>query len=174
MTYFFYFIISFVLLIFQTVVLNHIPFFKNFYDLFLILILYIGLFRPVAEGVPVVFFLGLFVDGISGSPFWVYTTSYIWLLVLIKWLIQYFDAKSIILLPFAILAGVVLENCFFIIVSSGFDIDARFTLNSVDILIPQFVWAVFSGPVFIVFLKRIHDKIGRDALSGETAGRDKQ
>jgi hypothetical protein len=173
-TYFFYLILSFIFLLFQTVVFANIPILNHFYDLFLIIILYVGLFRPVSEGLSVVLFLGLFIDGISGSPFWVYTTTYIWLLVILKWLIQYFDARSIILPPFAIIVGVLIENSFFIIVSTGFDIDTRFLLNSINILVPQLVWALFTGPFLIVFLKNAHENIRQDVSSREDSGRNKK
>lgn len=77
-------------------------------------------------------------------------------------------------MPFAILSGVLLENGFFIIVSSGFNINARFTLNSINILIPQLVWGLLTGPFFIVLIKKIHEKIWKDRLSGESSGRNKK
>ncbi len=167
MIYFFYLILSFMITLLQTVILTNIPLFNHFYDLFLVIVLYIGLFRPISEGLPIVLILGLFVDGISGSPFWVYTTTYLWFLIIVKWVIQYFDAGSTIILPFAIAAGVLLENSFFIVVATGFTHSARLSSNIINIVIPQIIWAVFTGPFIMIVFKTLHEKMGQSALSGE-------
>ena len=158
MNYFFYVISSFVLLIIQTVILADLHLFHYSYDFLLVLVLYLGLFRPISEGLPMSVFLGIFMDGISGGPFWVYTTTYVWYFIFMRWLIQYLHAGSMVLLPFALSIGVFLENLFLMIVFTGGS-GEPISIKSMHIIAYQMIWAFFTGPIWMFLLKKIHKKV---------------
>ena len=76
--------ISIILVILQTTVLPNIPLAGQFYDLLIPMLVYLALFRPAHESLPFVFFLGLLMDNLSGTPFGLYLTTYFWLYIGVK------------------------------------------------------------------------------------------
>lgn len=173
MTYLFYFISSFIIALFQTVILVNAPFIHHVYDIILVLIIYVGLFRPVTEGIAVVFIIGIFMDGLSGSPFWVYTTTYFWLLIVVKWLIQYLNAGSIILLPFTMLIGILLENSIFLMVSKGLDLPSGLSVSDIQKIVSQIIWGTLTGPPVIMLVKKMHERTGASAPQGDRSEKKK-
>lgn len=157
MTFLVYIIISICLVLCQTAVF---PFFFNAhtsYDLMLVFILYLGFYRPLFEGIPMLFFLGFLMDCLSGSPFGVYTTTYVWLFVAVRATIQYLHVDSRIVFPVAMLSGVLLENI--VIMQAIFM--GRWSWNvgriPVNLVIRQLIWAVFTGPVLFAMIKSFHE-----------------
>jgi rod shape-determining protein MreD len=72
MIYCFYIGICLCLVILQTAVLPHIPLLDTFYDLIVAFIIYLGLYRPLRDGLLLALFLGFIMDNLSGSPFGIY------------------------------------------------------------------------------------------------------
>ena len=98
------------LIILQTTIL---PFFFHItgsYDTIIIFILYLGLYRSLWEGIPILLLVGILMDCLSGGSFGIYTTTYIWLYAAIRATIQFLHVKSLIVLPVTIVTGVLLEN----------------------------------------------------------------
>ena len=62
MNYCFYIAVCLFLIILQTTLLPFIPFLENVYDLLIAFVIYLGLYRPIREGLILVFLLGFLVD----------------------------------------------------------------------------------------------------------------
>ena len=67
MTVLFYAIVSIVLIIFQTIVSPGIPLLAGFYNPLTPFIVYLTLFRPARETIPVALCLGIVMDSLSGG-----------------------------------------------------------------------------------------------------------
>ena len=159
MTYCFYICVCLCLVIFQTTIIPHISLFKNFYDILIPFIIYLGLFRPARESIFFILVPGLLMDNLSGGPFGLYLTTYFWLFIVVKSVIKYLDACNNILLLFIVAAGVLMENIIFIANISMSDPDSQFLAISVRTVIFQILWAGCTGFFFITFFNHIHKKL---------------
>ena len=81
MIYCYYIGVSLCLVILQTAVLPYVPLLDRLYDLIIAFVIYLGLYRPLRDGLILSFFLGFIMDNLSGSPFGLYLTIYCWLLI---------------------------------------------------------------------------------------------
>lgn len=169
MVYLFYSAISLTLIIFQSTILSNFLFFDKLYDLLIPFILYLSLFRPFSEGILVSVFIGFVMDSISGGPFGLYITSYFWVFIGVRWVIQYLHAGSFVLLTFAVGIGVLVENIIFISTVAVIAPDWEFPKTVVTNLISQMLLAVFTGPFIISFFKQMHIKL--DLWSDEQSTR---
>ncbi|MBU1168375.1 MAG: rod shape-determining protein MreD [Proteobacteria bacterium] len=161
MTFFIYTLFILCLILIQTVVL---PFFFHVvssYDLMMIFILYLGFYRPLAEGIPLLIGLGAVMDCFSGGPFGMYLTTYVWMYAATKAIIQYLHVDSRIVLPVAILAGVILENMIVLLTVSLGRSTLALSYAPVEILFYQAVWALLTGPVIFLLIKAIHHGVGQ-------------
>jgi cell shape-determining protein MreD len=158
MTYCFYICVCLCLVIFQTTIIPHIPLFNNFYDLLIPFIIYLGLFRPAREGILFILALGFLMDNLSGGPFGLYLTTYFWLFIVVKIVIQYVHVNNILLL-FIVAAGVLMENIIFIASVSMSGPDSQFLAITIRTVIFQILWAGCTGFFFITFLNYIHKKL---------------
>jgi len=114
MTFFAYIFICLGFIVIQTTLFPLFAWLTDFYDLLIPFVVYLGLFRPLKEGLPVVFFLGLTMDTLSGGAFGIYSTTYFWLYACIAWLIGILHFKNNLLLPFIVVVGVLMENLVFL------------------------------------------------------------
>lgn len=144
------------LIILQTAIL---PFFFNVtesYDTMIIFILYLGLYRSLWEGIPILMAVGILMDCLSGGSFGIYTTTYIWLYAFIRATIQFLHVNSLIVLPVTIVTGVFLENLVvFLTVLMGRS-DVAFSYEAVKTVLSQLLWAVVTGPVIFTVIKSLH------------------
>ncbi len=159
MTYLFYLFICIFLILVQTTILPNCLYFEKFYDLLIPFILYLGLFRPFGEGLPIILLLGFVMDSISGSPFGLYLTTYFWLFVAMRWVIQYLHSGSFILLPLVVFMGVLMENIIFIMVIAILEPDWKFLTPALNAAFGQLLWVIITGPLFFVFTGSIHQKL---------------
>jgi len=98
-------------------------------------------------------------DNLSGGPFGLYLTTYFWLFIVVKLVIQYLHARNNILLLFIIVAGVLMENIIFIAGVSMSDPDSQFFAITIRTVVFQILWAGCTGFFFITFLNHIHKKL---------------
>ncbi len=156
MIYCFYIPICFGLIILQTAVLAHWPLTRQIYDLQLAFVLYLGLFRPVRESLPVVLLVGVFMDGLSGAPFGLYLTTYFWLFMGLKQVARMFDLSGSIFFPFTVVIGVIAENLMTfgaaLVNDATAGMGAAIWTNSVT----QVIWALLTGPIVIVGFQKMH------------------
>jgi rod shape-determining protein MreD len=144
--------ICILLIILKTAVLSNFVLFNNFYDILLPLVLYLGLFRPVSQGIPLIFFYGYCMDSVTGGPFGLYIMVYSLLFILMRWTIQFLHAKSILLKPLVVLAGVIVENLILLLVLMTFNRDQLLPGDFLHRFSIQITWAAVTGPVFLVII----------------------
>ncbi len=151
MTVLIYIAVSIFLIVFQTIIKPGIPMLEGCYNLLTPFIIYLALYRPVRETVPTVLTLGLVMDNISGGPFGLYLTTYLWLFFLIHWLIGFLRMRTTLLLPVVIVAGVLIENTVSLVVIALLTPASRFPEQAVKIVAQQLLWAGITG-VFLLGL----------------------
>jgi len=156
MTAFIYTLICLGFIVLQTTLFPLVVWLENFYDLLIPFVVYLALSRPLKEGLPVVFFIGLAMDTLSGGAFGIYSTTYFWLYGTIAWLIGFLQIKNNVLLPFVVVVGVFLENMVFM---------GTVKLGSPDAVLPhgimrtvtiQLLWALITGPLMLMLIKGVH------------------
>ncbi len=175
MTYLYYLIVCLGITVLQTTIFPNFSFFENFYDLLIPFVLYVGLYRSFIEGLPVVLFFGFVMDSFSGAPFGFYIILYFWFYLGIRWLIQFLHAGNVILLPFVIALGVIMENTgfFCIVIMLGKNTDGL-SGDAAHIIVFQALWAILTGPIILMLISFIHKKWEAwvSGLSTERRNRD--
>ena len=156
MTYCLHIFIGLCLIVIQTTVMPHIPLFERFYDLLAPFVIYLSIFRSVRESMVMVFVFGFFMDIISGGPFGIYLTAYVWLFIGVRWAITFLHVGDGLLLPVVVTAGVLMENLVFIGTSAMFEQSSRISETMVSTIIVQVLWAIFTGPLFLMFFNTSH------------------
>jgi hypothetical protein len=137
------------LVVLQTAVVPYVPLLDGFYDLTACLVIYLGLFRPVREGAVVVLIMGFVMDTLSGAPFGLYLVSYVWLFIGIRWVIGYLRVTNTLLLPLALVSGILLQSAIFLTAVSFLDPQAVFFPTGLRLLAEQALWALTTGVLFL-------------------------
>jgi rod shape-determining protein MreD len=158
MTYCFHICVGLCVVVFQTTIVPFLPLPGRFYDLLALLVVYLGLFRSAREGIPVILLFGLIMDAFSGVPFGLYTTAYVWLYISARWIIKYLHAGNIFLLPIVVVFGVLMENTIFLVTITLADPGSQLSPIAFRSISWQVLWAFFTGPPLLVFLKDGHIK----------------
>jgi len=174
MTYCFHICTCFCLVIFQTTVMPCFPLFDRFYDLLFPFIIYLSLFRPVRESIPLILFFGFVMDNLTGGPFGLYLTTYLWLFIGIRWVITFMDVEDSVLMLFIVAAGVLIQNFIIIGTIVMFEPVSRFPPAAINTVLVQVLWAAFTGPIFLVFFNYSHkrwDKWLKEVFSKEKGDR---
>jgi rod shape-determining protein MreD len=161
MTYCFHILICLCLIVIQTTVMPHIHLFEGFYDLLTPFVIYLSIFRSNRESLVIIFVFGFFMDIISGGPFGLYTTAYVWLFIGVRWAITFLHIGDSLLLPFVVALGVLAENLIFIGTSVMFEQSSRITETMVSTIIVQVLWAIFTGPLFLMLFNSSHRRWDR-------------
>jgi len=158
MTYFFYICTFVLLLIFQTTIMPCFLLFDRFYDLLAPFVIYLGLFRSTRESIPIIIVFGFIMDNLSGGPLGLYLTTYLWLFAGVKWVITILQVRDNVLLPFVVAAGVLLENIIFMGAITMFESGSRFSQADLGTVAVQVVWALVTGPIFLILFNRLHQR----------------
>ncbi len=156
MSYFFNISACLVLVILQTTVMPYLPLLDSFYDPLIPFIVFLGLSRPIRESLPFVFFLGFITDNLSGSPFGLYLTAYVWVFVGVKGitrLVQVGNRLFVIMLIVA--SGVLVENLIFVGTLTVLGPDRQLDSNTVKIVTIQVLWAIWTGPLFLMVFRSL-------------------
>jgi rod shape-determining protein MreD len=161
MTYCFHILICLCLIVIQTTVMPHIHLFEGFYDLLTPFVIYLSIFRSNRESLVIIFIFGFFMDIISGGPFGLYTTAYVWLFIGVRWAITFLHVGDSMLLPFVVAIGVLAENFIFIGTSIMFEQSSRISETMVSTIIVQVLWAIFTGPLFLMLFNSSHRRWDR-------------
>jgi cell shape-determining protein MreD len=150
--YIVYSCICILIIILKTAVLSNFALFDNFYDILLPFVLYLGLFRPFSQGLPLILLYGVCMDSITGGPFGIYISVYFLLFIAMRWTIQFVHARSMLLKPFIVIVGVLVENLIFIMLLVVFHrnrLNPASFLHSASI---QLLWAAVTGPFFLMII----------------------
>ena len=161
MTYCFHIVICLGLIVVQTTVMPYIPLFDRFYDLLSPFVIYLSIFRSNRESLVIIFLFGFFMDIISGGPFGLYITAYVWLFIGARWAITFLHIGDSMLLPFVVALGVLMENFIFVVTSAMFEQSSRISDAMVSTIIVQVLWAIFTGPLFLMFFNYSHHRWDR-------------
>ena len=144
------------LVILQTTVMPYLPAFDRFYDLLIPFIIYLGLYRPVRESLPFVFFLGFIMDNLSGSPFGLFITTYFWFFIGVKGITKLVQVTERLLVVMLIIAGGVLaENLIFLGSSAIFGPADPVAGDTAKIITIQVLWALVTGPILLLVFKNM-------------------
>lgn len=154
--YVLYAVVCICLVTLKTAVFPYIAFLSNSYDLLIPFILYLALFRPIVEGVIVTLAIAFVMDSLTGGPFGIYISVYFWFFLGTKWGMRYFHSGTTVLLPFAIGAGVLLENLTLILISATNKTAPVFPPGAAGLILWQVFWATVTGPLIFIFFKSIH------------------
>ena len=157
MTYGFYIFISLFLVIIRTTVFPLFSSLSNCFDFLLPIVVYLGFFRSLREGIFGIVVFGLLMDGMSGVSFGFHLSTYVWLYVIVHTLKQFLQVKNIFMLSFMTAVGVVIENGILIIAENLFNPKLNVLKAVVKLSMVQIVLAVIIGPVFIVLIKQLHE-----------------
>lgn len=163
MIYCFYIGVCLCLVILQTAVLPHIPLLATFYDLIVAFIIYLGLYRPLRDGLLLALFLGFIMDNLSGSPFGLYLTTYCWLLIGVKWITTLIQVGNRVLLSLIVAVGVFIQNCIFIATFGMLGADSTLPAGALRTVLIQIIWALGTGSLMLMFFR--HSQGGLDNLA---------
>jgi cell shape-determining protein MreD len=154
MRFFFYIAICLGLVVCQTALIPRLPAMMNFFDLLLPMVVFLAAFRPLHESVPFVIFMGILMDTLSGGPFGLYLTSYVWLLIGVRMATSVVRAANPILLMMLIMAGVLLQNVIFF---GALSVAAPRLPHPGDVLrviTGQIGWVLLVGPFLAVVMRQ--------------------
>lgn len=146
MSYLFYMFVGFFFVVVQTSVLPIFPIFENFYDLQIVLIIYLGFFCSFTKTFPFVFLWGFLMDSISGGPFGLYLTVYVWLFAGTNLLSNFFHYEGIVSLVIVMVFGIVFQNIVVLFSIAMMDKELSIFFESWFIVLTQLGWIVCTGP----------------------------
>ncbi len=140
------------LIIVQTTLLPDIPLFRGMYDLLIPFVILISICLPVGESLPFVLILGLIMDNLSGTPFGLYVTFYLWLFIGVRGIIKFLRVSNKFLLAVMVVVAVLIENFFMIATFAFFGSVRQLPAEASLIVLQQFLWALTTGPLFMLCL----------------------
>lgn len=162
MNYFFNISASLFLLILQTVVVPVLPLLNGFYDLMIPFVVYLGLSGSMRESLPFVFFLGIIMDNLSGSPVGLYLTTYFWLFIGVRGICKLLQVGNrLFIIMLIVAAGVLIENLIFLGTLTILGPDQQIAGDAAKTVTLQVLWAIWTGPVFLMILRNIHNQLDR-------------
>ena len=157
MSYCFNIGICLLLVILQTAVMPYISLLDRFYDLLIPFIVYLGLSRPIREGLLFVCFLGFVMDSLSGSPFGLYLTTYFWLFSGVKLITQLLQVgKRVFVITGVVAAGVLMENLVILSSFAIFTPEQQFAGDAATIAAGQVLWALLTGAALLMVFRNTH------------------
>lgn len=157
MIYILHLFICFSLIIFQTTIAPYFNFLNELYDLLIPFVVFLGLFRSFRGNLPFVLFLGMVQDNLTGSAFGLFLTTYFWLFLSVRLLTLFFRKDNTFLIPVVVVSGILIENIIFI-TSSMLGSEWYLPSTAVNQIAAQLVWALFTGPVFLLIYRVIYEK----------------
>jgi rod shape-determining protein MreD len=145
--------VSLLLIVIQTAVLPKLRIFGPGYDIFIVFIVYLCLTRPHLEAVLFSICGGLIMDAISGGPWGIFLTIYIWTNIFLKLGLRVLQLGSPFVISILVAIGVVLENLLIVTLFEGMDRNGLVYLNPSGLLVSQIFWAALTSPfVFWIIL----------------------
>jgi hypothetical protein len=156
MTYCYDIGVSLFLVILQTTIFPYLLLSGKFYDLLIPFVIYLGISRPVRVSFPLLLFIAFLMDNMSGGPFSLYLTTYLWLFIGIRLIHTTIRLDNHMIVALLSLIGVLMEN----LVSVGtlvlFGDDFLFPMTAAGRLAAQLAWAAVTGPFFLIVFKKTH------------------
>ena len=152
MTILFYILVSLCLVVIKTTLIPGMPFLDKFYDLLIPIVIYLSLFRPIREGLPIVLFFGLIMDSLCGGPMGLYFTTYIWMYMGMYWLGQFLQTGNLLLFAAAVAGGVAFEIIILLSYMLLLAPEAILPVDTAKTIMLQLLWAFITGPLIMMMI----------------------
>ncbi|MCP4114056.1 MAG: hypothetical protein GY737_01395 [Desulfobacteraceae bacterium] len=153
--FFFYFCLSLVLIVVQTSILPGFSVFSQSFDLLFVIVLSLSLrFSHPGTGVAV-FLLGCVMDSVSGGPFGLYISAYVWIYILVRSLKSLVHLENIVFLVCMSAVAVVVENAFLVftfVVGKGVD---AVSSRDLVLMVKQMMLALVVVPLMVLVVDQL-------------------
>ena len=156
MTYGYYIIVSAGLILFQTTIVPAVPVLNTLFDFVGLFVIYLGFYRPAREALPAVVILGLLADNLSGAPFMLYITAYLWVFFGIRVLSQILQVSLRFRTAYIVAAGVLMENLIFIFAFVFLGPGTDSPVAATGAVVMELIWAFTLGPILMLGFKITH------------------
>ncbi len=137
------------------------------YDLLAPYILFLGLFRPLREGLIVAFVCGIFMDLLWGGPTGLLVAAYLWIFTASRWIPRYVHVLNPFFLIAICMAAIVIEHIFMwmatALVVGPFPYSGLFLGR----MIKSALCAGITGPVLILFQNQVMEWEAKRRADGE-------
>jgi rod shape-determining protein MreD len=151
----FYFCLSLVLIIVQTSIHPCFSVFSQSFDLLFVIVLSLSLrFSHPGTGVAV-FLLGCAMDSVSGGPFGLYISAYVWIYILVRSLKSLVHLENIVFLICMSAVAVVVENAFLVftfVVGKGAD---AVSSRDLVLMVKQTLLALIVVPLLVLVVDQL-------------------
>jgi rod shape-determining protein MreD len=154
MSYFIYIVSSLCLATLQTALIPRLAFVGHFFDLLLPWVIYLAAFRPAHEALPFVVFMGALMDNLSGGPFGLYLTCYVWLFLAVRLAATVVRAENVVVLVLTIIAAVAFQNVLFFIALGFSGMGEHTTGELIRVVSEQVGWVLLTGPLIALGMRR--------------------
>lgn len=156
MAYVFFFICALIIAMFETVGLN--PFVSSLiYDLQIPLIIAVSVLGRAYLSLIVIVLVAIVMDTLSGGPFGIYLTTYVWLFFPVKALSLLVSTRSYLAVSLLAVVGVLFENFVFMFVQL---LTTGAVPNFHNLVLPmvivQAILAAITAPLIYFVLERGH------------------
>lgn len=158
MAYFFNAFLIIAFLLFQTSIAPNFNLFNNFFNLMNLLVVYLVLYRQLQEIIIFVLLTGILMDYLSGGPFGLYLTIYIWLSLAIKGILKFLHKGNPIIIPMIISCAILAENLIIICVMALIEKNLSFHPERFRQIVIQLGYGFFIGPFLILLIKDLQSK----------------
>ena len=152
MRYGFYIGTCLFLLIVQTAIFPYVPVVRGMYDLLIPFVIFISICLPMRESLPFALILGLIMDNLSGSPFGMYLTFYLWLFIGVRFIIKFLRVSNKFFLSVVVVVAVLVQNFFMMAVFGFFSPTGKLPADAFLVILQQLLWTIATGPVFLLSL----------------------
>lgn len=158
MIFIFHTIVCIVFVVLQTVIFPMHHVFDSFFDLFIPVIIYLGLFHSLRHSLFILLLFGTVVDSLSGAPFGVYLSCYFWLFAAVYWFKGFLHIHSFTLLSLIVFIGVLIENLILLMAVNVSVSQWDIFSNVTSVMFIQLFTAAIIGPFIIIYIERLYEK----------------
>ena len=123
------------------------------YDLFIPLIIFMGLYQPTHVGLPLCILFGFFMDVFSGGIFGLFLSIYFWLFCLVKAVLRFLDLQNLFLEAVLVIFGVAAENLTIIILMQLLGQGELRYVTLQDIIVQTLFAGATTPFIFVVFFR---------------------
>ncbi len=156
-----YFIFAVFLVIIQTSIISYMPAALRFYDFMVPFAVYLSLYRPLRDGLPVLLAAGFVMDMLSGAPIGVYLTTYLWVFLSFRRVVRWVGLKDHLLFSLLTVLGIGFQNLIFAVAVIFGSPQGFFILESIRVILMQIFWAVVTAPFLWLGFRYCFAEYGR-------------
>ncbi|NWH04512.1 hypothetical protein [Desulfobacter latus] len=156
MNFIFFFVVTLCLVIIQTVVIPEFSWFPYAFDLMIINVLYLSLFSLRCWIPFCLMIIGSIMDSLSGSPFFLHTTAYLCIYLVVFFLRRLVFQRSAVFVCIVSLTSACIYQI--LILFSIFLLQGHNAIAATDyrLCIGQVLWAAVGIPIGVWFMGSVH------------------